>query len=148
MSAYFDGGVGPNLKVDSLDKMAVSVYTALAEEVKALAKVLDTDSCSVIAQVHQDNKRQAAVIRAKHMVESNKKRREDAGISPDKPKAEPVEVLQEALGDEAEATKQQEDDEPALNAVGDGIKEGETFFGVPVKKSVTPTIASSGLTDL
>ena len=79
-SSYFDEGVGSNIKVDALDKMAVTVYTTLVEEVKALAKVLDTDLCSVIAKVHQDNKRQAAVIRAKHMVESNKKRREDAGI--------------------------------------------------------------------
>ena len=50
MSAYVDEGVGPSIKVDSLDKMAVAVYTALAEEVKALTKVLDTDSCSVMAK--------------------------------------------------------------------------------------------------
>ena len=85
LSAYFDEGVGPNIKIHSLDKVAVSVHTALAEEVEALAKVLDTDSCSVIAKVHQDNKRQAAVIRAKHMAETNKKRRDDAGIAFYKP---------------------------------------------------------------
>ena len=45
-----DEAVDPNIKVDSLDKMAVAVYTALAEEVKALTKVLDTDSCSVMAK--------------------------------------------------------------------------------------------------
>ena len=130
-----------------MDKMAVTVYTALAEEVKALAKVLDTDSCSVIAQVHQDNKRQAAVIRARHMVESNKKRREDAGISLDKAKVEPPgEVLQEALGDEAEVSKQKEDDEAALNSGADEIQAGGTFFGFPAK-SVTPSVASKGSTD-
>ena len=147
LSSYFDDGKGPNINVDSLDKMAVTVYTALAEEVKALAKVLDTDSCSVIAQVHQDNKRQAAVIRARHMVESNKKRREDAGISLDKAKVEPPgEVLQEALGDEAEVSKQKEDDEAALNSGADEIQAGGTFFGFPAK-SVTPSVAAKGSTE-
>ena len=47
----------------------------------------------MIATVHQDNKRQAAVIRAKHMFESNTKRREDAGIVLDKPNVELFDLL-------------------------------------------------------
>ena len=71
------------------------------------------------------------MTRAEHMVESNKKRRGDAGIALDKPKGEPVEASQEALGD-AEDNKSEEDEAAGLNPAVDRVDmSGEPLFVCP-----------------